>query len=122
MFKAKGGEKRKLTIRVNLILYVLCTLIGLLEGGVMGAIVGLTTALLCSFLVLLALIPIAGIYFYWHLGNWLNPLLASLGKVSVPLTQGIAFWVCGIIAVIVNIFFTGIVIVFLLASIKRKRA
>lgn len=116
--------KKRFSLPIYFILIGLAGLIGLLEAGIGGLIVGLASGVLCSLVSLVGIVPFAGIPLYLMIGNGFKGLLAGLGIVA-PVSQAFAFYSFLIFVIITNIFVSALVFLILLAllvSLLRRRA
>jgi len=68
---------------------------------------------MCSLVVILGVIPFAGIFLYLWMTGMFNGVLAGLG-VSVPIAMTVALVVFGLVAGLVFVFMTIVAIVFIL--------
>jgi len=99
----KAQAKKTFKFPLYIVLYVVIALIGLLEAGPMGFVVGLASAILCSLITLVGLVPFAGIPLYWYIANGINGLLGTLGY-NIPVAMAVGFTAFLILAIITNLF------------------
>lgn len=111
------NEKVKTSFPIYLFMYLIASLIGFIEGGLGGLALGLASALICSVLPILALIPFGGIPLYLIVGNWVNGILAKLGA-KAPIAQAFALYGFLVFAVILNVFVSIVVLVLILSARK----
>lgn len=116
----KTRIKKQYSFPLYLVLWIVCTFVGLLEAGLIGAVTGLVVALFCSLITLTGIIPFVGIFLYWSIGHWFIGYLATLGA-SAPIASAIAFWVFFVLTLISWAFISFVVGVLLLALIFGRR-
>lgn len=119
---SKRTIKSKFSFPLYLIVYAVASLIGFIEGGLPGLAIGLCSALLCSLITLVGIIPFVGIPIYIILADKINTALSSLGPFKYTLVSQIFSKIAfGFFVVIVNLFVSFIVLVVLLALLFGRK-
>jgi len=111
-------EGRKWSIPIGLIVLIVMTAIGFLEGGISGAVFAFVSGILAPFFGLLGLIPFAGPYLYLLLWEWWSSLTIYF-NVNTPIALMIGCFYGFIVSVLICLV-TSIVAVIAFGTLLKK--
>jgi hypothetical protein len=94
-------------------------LLGAIQAGGYGVLVYFVFGLLSYLSMLISMVPFGGAVLQWFVLNWAMNGLFGLAKLEVTWATQVVFWIPMALGILINIFFSGLLLIGIFASRKR---